>query len=200
MPKWKSPIFSDIRKAIGDNVVFSNWKGRGFFRSYVIPANPRTNPQKAHRAVLAELVKRYQSLMADADVKAEWNVEGLPYLISGFNVFTKWGRLSEISVSPSSGTAPLNVTVTYKCGIPLAKAKLYQFNGTTWSDVTPAEGLSESGTVDITGLAAGTYLYYLADVDVLKAGDVSPQAYQAITRWKPDEVNGVAQEAKVVVS
>jgi len=200
MPKWKSPIFSDIRKAIGDNVVFSNWKGRGFFRSYVIPANPRTNPQKAHRAVLAELVKRYQALMADADVKAEWNVEGLPYLISGFNVFTKWGRLSEISVSPSSGTAPLNVTVTYKCGIPLAKAKLYQFDGTTWSDVTPAAGLSESGTVDITGLAAGTYLYYLADVDVLKAGDVSPQAYQAITRWKPDEVNGVAQEAKVVVS
>jgi len=200
MPKWASPLFSDMRNAIGKNVVFSMWKGRPYIRSWVKPANPRTNPQKAVREYLKVLVKRYQALMADPDVNAEWNLEVLPYVISGFNVFIKFGRASEVSVSPESGAAPLDVTVTYKCAIPLAKAKLYQEADGTFTDVTPAEGLSESGTVTITGLAAGTYYFWLADVDVLKAGDTSPQPYQAITKWKPDKVNGVAKEAKVVVS
>jgi len=202
MPKWKSAIFTDIRNAIGDNIVFSIWKGRGYFRSYVIPANPRTNPQKAHRAVMEELVKRYQSLMADAEVKAEWNVEGLEYLISGFNVFVKFGRKTSISVSPESGAAPLDVTITYTLGLPANKARLYRFDGTTWTDITPAAGLSETpnSTVTDTGLAAGTYTYWIADKDVLKAGQTSPQPYQAITKWLADEVNGVAKECKVTVS
>jgi len=200
MPKWASPIFSDMRNAIGQNVVFSQWKGRPYIRSWVKPANPRTNAQKAVRAYLAELVKRYQSLMADADVKTEWNEEALPYTISGFNIFVKWGRLSEISVSPTSGSAPLDVTITYKCGIPLAKATLLQFDGSTWTKIKDKGELSESGTVTVSGLAAGTYYFWLADDDVLKEGDVSPQGYQAITKWKPDKVNGTIVEAKVTVS
>ena len=200
MPKWKSPIFSDIRNAIGDNVVFSTWKGRPFFRSYVIPANPNTDKQKAVRAVTAELVKRYQSLMADAEVKAEWNEEALPYLVSGYNIFVKWGRLSDISVAPESGSAPLDVTITYTCGVPLAKAKMYQVTDSTWSDITPGGGLLASGTVDVTGLAAGTYYFFIADEDVLKESDESPQAYQAITKWKHDKVNGVAKECECIVS
>jgi len=202
MPKWKSSIITDIRNAIGDNVVFSIWKGRGYFRGYVIPANPSTNPQKAHRAVMENLVKRYQSLMADAEVKAEWNVEGLEYLISGFNVFTKFGRRSKLSVTPESGTAPLDVTITYTIGLPVAKARMYRFDGTTWTDITPAEGLSETPDSTLTdkGLAAGTYTYWIANKDVLKAGQTSPQNYQAITKWLPDEVNGVAKECKVTVS
>lgn len=191
-----------MRNAIGQNVVFSSWKGRPYMRSWVKPANPKTNKQKAHRAVMTELVKRYQSLMADADVKAEWNVEALPYVISGFNIFVKWGRLSKISVSPESGSAPLDVTITYTCGIPLAKATLLQFDQTTWTKIKD-KGELESGEdkiVDVTGLAAGTYNFFLADDDVLKSGDTAPMAYQAITKWKPDTVNGVAKECKVVAS
>jgi hypothetical protein len=200
MPKWKSPLFSDIRNAIGDNVVFSTWKGRPFFRSYVIPANPQTNPQMAHRHTLTEILKRWQNLAADPDVVAAWNESALPYLISGYNLFLKWGRLSEVSVSPASGSAPLDVTITYKCGVPLARAKLYQLKGTTWSDVTPAAGLQASGTVNLTGLTAGTYYWFIADTETLKEGESSPQAYQAITKWKPDETNGQADECKCVVS
>jgi len=33
MAKWISPIFSDARNKLGDAVVFSNWKGRSYFRS-----------------------------------------------------------------------------------------------------------------------------------------------------------------------
>jgi len=202
MPKWASPLFSDMRNAIGENVVFSQWKGRPYMRSWVKPANPRTNPQKAVRAVLTELVKRYQALMADTEVKAEWNVEGLPYVVSGFNIFVKWGRLSDIRVSPETGTAPLTVTVTYTCGIPLAKATLLQETDGTFTKIKD-KGTLEAGTdktVTVTGLAAGTYYFWLADDDVLKTGDTSPQAYQAITKWYHDKVNGVAKECKVVVT
>jgi hypothetical protein len=200
MPKWKSALFSDIRNAIGDNVVFTIWKGRPYFRSYVVPANPNTDKQKANRAVLTELVKRYQSLYADDDVKAEWNIEALPYLVSGFNIFVKWGRLSDIKVSPTSGSAPLDVTITYKCGIPLAKARLYQLTGSTWTDITPEAGLLAEGTVLVEDLSAGTYFFFLADVDVLKELDEDEQPYQAITKWSVDEENGVAVECTTVAS
>jgi len=202
MPKWASPIFSDMRNAIGQNVVFSQWKGRPYMRSWVKPANPQTNKQQANRDVLTQLVKRYQEISADPDVKAEWNEEALPYVISGFNVFVKWGRLSKISVSPESGSAPLTATITYTCGIPLAKATLLQFDGTTWTKIKDKGELEagEDKTVTVEGLEAGTYYFFLADDDVLKSGDTAPQNYQAITKWKPDLVNGVAKEAKVVVS
>ena len=202
MPKWKSPVFSDLRNAIGDNVVFSQWKGRPYMRSYVKPANPRTNAQKAHRAVMANLVKRYQELIADPDVKTAWNAEALPFVISGFNLFTKYGRQSKISVSPASGSAPLTVTITYTCGIPVNKAGILKFDGTTWTIVKDKGTLSSTpnSTVQVTGLTAGTYYFFLADLDVLKPGDTSPKAYQAITKWKPDTTNGVAVEAKTVVS
>jgi len=202
MPKWKSPLFSDIRNAIGDNVVFSTWKGRPFFRSYVIPANPNTLKQQAQRANSTDLVKRFQSIMADPDVLAAWNESALPYLISGYNVFVKWGRKSVISVSPSSGSAPLDVVVTYTCGIPLARAKLFQFDGTDWTDITPVGGLEagEDKTVEVDALAAGTYYFFLADGDTLVVGDSTPMAYQAITKWKPNETTGADDEAVTVSS
>jgi len=202
MPKWKSPIFSDIRNAIGDNVVFSQWKGRPFFRSYVIPANPNTLKQKAVRLNLLDLVKRWQSLASDSDVVAAWDESALPYLISGYNLFLKWGRLSKVSVNLSSGEGPLNVTITYTCGIPLARAALYQLKDTTWSIVKDA-GTLEAGkdkTVEITGLTAGTYYWFIADTLTLKSGDTKPQPYQAVTKWKPNYTTGTDDECKCVVS
>ena len=202
MPKWASPIFSDMRNAIGENVVFSQWKGRPYMRSWVKPANPQTAKQTAHRAIMTKLVARYQSLSADADVKAEWNIEALPYVVSGFNIFVKWGRKSKISVSPSSGSAPLTVTITYTCGVPLDRAMLLQLKGSVWSIVLDV-GQVEAGadkTKQITGLTADTYYWYLADKEVLKSGDSSPKAYQAITMWKPNTTTGVADECKCVVS
>lgn len=49
MAKWKSPLFSDIRNKLGENVVFSMWKGRPYMRSYVTPANPNSLKQAANR-------------------------------------------------------------------------------------------------------------------------------------------------------
>lgn len=202
MPKWKSPIFSDIRNAIGDNVIFSQWKGRPYFRAYVRPANPNTLAQQAHRTTLKNVVKRYQTVAANTDVQAAWNAEALPFVISGYNLFAKWGRKSVISCTPSSGAAPLNVTLTYTLGIPAAKAGILQFDGTNWSIVADKGTLSMTpdSTKTVSGLAAGTYYFYIADLDILKGQDVSPQPYQAMTMWKPNEATGVSVEAKATAT
>jgi len=203
MPKWKSPIFTDIRNAIGDSVVFSQWKGRPYMRSWVKPANPRTNAQKAVREHLKAVLKRWQELSADPGVVTAWNAEALPYLISGYNLFMKYGRSSQISVSPGSGSAPLDVTITYTLGkLPASKAGIIRFDGTNWTIVADKGTLSSEpdSTVTDTIDSAGTYYYFLADLDVLKEGDTAPQAYQAVNKWKEDKTNGVIVEAKVVVS
>ena len=200
MPKWKSPLFSDIRNAIGDNIVFSMWKGRPFFRSYVIPANPNTNSQKAVRLDNTALVSRYQALKADPDVKGAWNEAALPYLISGYNLFVKYGRLSEIYATPTSGVTPLSVTLTYKCGIPLARAGLVQWNGAEWSIIKDVGTLEDEGTVEVSGLTTGEYEFYIADLLVLVPEDTKPMAYQAVTKWFPDKDTGLLTECKVVVS
>ncbi len=202
MPKWKSPIFSDIRNAIGDNVIFSQWKGRPYFRAYVKPANPDTNGQKSERATLTNIIKRWQTIAADEDVKTLWNAEALPFVVSGYNLFTKWGRSSKLSVTPSSGAAPLTVTITYTLGIPAAKAGILQFNGTTWSIAKDKGTLSmtPNSTVQISGLEAGTYYFYIADMDILKAGDEAPQAYQAMTMWKANHSAGTSDECKATAT
>ncbi|RKX53794.1 MAG: hypothetical protein DRP50_05335 [Thermotoga sp.] len=195
-------MFSELLNKLGDQIVGSKWKGRGYFRSYVIPANPKTNKQTAHRAVMQELVKRCQAVVLDdADVKAAWDNEALPLLISGYNLFVKYGRLSKISV-PATGSAGSDITITYTCGIPISKAGIIRYDGSTW-EIVADKGTLESGTnktITDPSMSAGTYEYYIADLDVLVEGDTSPQEYQAVTKWEPDETNGVAKEAKCVVS
>lgn len=206
MAKWISPIFSDARNKLGNSVVFSNWKGRSYFRSYVKPANPKTNKQKANRAEQALLVKRWQEIIDTADKKAAWNAVALKDQISGYNLFVKEGRKSKISAPATatlSGTpATATLTITYTLGVPAAVAKIYMYDGTNWTDVTPSEGLSSEpdSTITVTVSAAGTYYFFIADSRALVPGDTPPLNYQAITKWEPDYVNGVAVEAKTVVS
>jgi hypothetical protein len=201
MPKWSSPILTDARNAIGESIVFSRWKGRPYFRSWVKPANPRTLKQRANRDVLKQLVKRWQELKGDLDVVAAWNKEALKYQISGYNLFVKFGRLSRVEC-PATGQVNVPFTVTYTCGIPVADARLYVFDGTNWIDKTPTTGLEpgENKTVSVTLTSAGTYYIFLAYAKVLKTGDTAPKGYQAITKWKPDYTTGTAKEAKIVIS
>jgi len=203
MAKWVSPLFTDIRNKLGDAVVFSIWKGRPYFRTYVKPANPRTLKQQAHRDVLRQLVKRYQEISADLDVKAAWNKEALSFQLSGYNLFIKFGRLSSISVpGTASGTGQVEIEITYTLGLPANKAHIFRFDGTTWVDITPEGGLSSEPNSKITDTidTSGTYEYWIADADVLKEGDTVPQPYQAITKWSHDVEHGVAKEAKVEVT
>ncbi len=89
MAKWKSPLFSDIRNKLGENVIFSTWKGRPYMRSYVVPSNPNTLLQQAHRAALTQAMAAGQTIFATGAHKTEWNAQALPELISGFNLYIK---------------------------------------------------------------------------------------------------------------
>jgi len=200
--KWKSVLFSELSNKLGDQIVGARWKGRGYFRAYVIPANPKSLKQRANRDCLDKILKQCQAeVLDDVDIKAAWNETALPLAISGYNLFCKYGRLSKIAC-PTTGTADSPVELTYTCGIPLAKAGLFKITDSTVTEVV-AIGALEAGedkTVNTGNLAAGTYYFFIADGTVLKGADAWPQIYQGVTKWKPDEANGVALEAECVVS
>lgn len=202
MPKWKSPIFSDIRNAIGESVIFSQWKGRPYFRSYVKPANPRTLAQQAHRDLMKLLVARYQQISADIDAKKAWNARALEYVLSGYNLFVKWGRASYIKVTPTSGTAPLNVTITYKSAIPASEAVILEYDGEGYGMINEPGQLKtgEEATFTYTIQRTGTFEFYLGTWGVKKPNQISEDFWNAITKWYPDVTQGKAVEAKVIVT
>lgn len=203
MAKWKSPIFSDIRNKLADNVVFSMWKGRPYFRSYVIPANPRSKAQQANRDVFAKLVKRWQEVVGTSEARTAWNQKALEKLILGYNLFLQEGRKSAIEATVSSAWdgSSATIEITYTLGFSASSARIYRYDGTNYTDITPSGGLSATPNSTLTDQvsAEGTYEYFIADGDVLVEGDSAPQAYQAITKWAPDITNGVAKEATVQV-
>lgn len=203
MAKWTSPILTDVRNQIGKSVVFSSWKGRSYFRSYVVPVNPKTLKQQANRAVHALLVKRWQEIATTEDIKSAWNAIGAAESnVTGYNVFIKYGRKSKISC-PASATVNSTITITYTCGIPLAFAFIAAVlpNGTI--EIIAQPGTLQAGenqTVTYTVSSAGTYQFYIADSRVLVSGDTPPKNYQLITKWMPDYATGTAKAAECVVS
>ena len=124
MAKWKSPIFSDIRNKLGENVVFSMWKGRQYMRSYTKPANPQTTGQTANRLHMAYLVSYWQSTISThADIVTLWNAAGLSDLISGFNRFVKALRgyvISAVNLNHASFTMTVD-----SVSIPANELQLY---------------------------------------------------------------------------
>lgn len=112
MATWKSPIFSDIRNKLGENVVFSMWKGRPYMRSYVKPSNPDTLAQQANRLHMANLVADWQTYIktTPASVTA-WNSAALSQLISGYNRFVKGMRgvvLSSVTLAHATFTMTID--------------------------------------------------------------------------------------------
>jgi hypothetical protein len=199
--KWRSVLFSGLDGKLGEQIVGAKWKGRNYFRSYITPANPRTNKQQAGRAVMKELVARYQAeMMTDDAAKAAWNKQGLPDLIPGFNLFCRQGRLSSISCPATYGAA--NVPITYTCGIPIQDAGLLSRKGSTWTIQRQKGKLSpgKDQTLNTEDLEPGTYDFFLANLSVLKPTEESPKSYQAVTKWKPDFETGTAVAAQVEVT
>ena len=200
MAKWFSVLFSDVRKKLGDQVVFSNWKGRGYMRTWVKPANPRTNKQQANRDHTKKLVSRWQEISGDADVKAAYNERALDYGISGYNLFTKFGRKSSIECPATGGTGSA-ISINYTVGFLVGEAGIYVVKPDgSIEDITPSEGLSSSGSISYTPDTTGDYYFFVAIKTVLKTGDTSPQPYQLVNAWKPDPTTGTAKEAKCTVS
>lgn len=90
MVKVAGPAFSlDASGSLGNAIVFSKWKGRPYVRERIIPANPRSDGQKAMRAMLTWLAQQWAAQSA-AD-QASWDDPADADVISPFNAFTKSG-------------------------------------------------------------------------------------------------------------
>ena len=203
MAKWTSPVLTDIRNQVGKSVVFSAWKGRGYFRSYIKPVNPRTLKQQANREVHGLLVKRWQEIATSESIKAEWNNVGAQEgNITGYNVFVKYGRKSKISCV-ASATVNSTITITYTLGLPAAFAFIAAIKPDNTLEIVAPPGTLEAGegkTVTYRVSSAGTYQFFIADSRVLVSGDTPPKNYQLITKWMPDYATGKATAADCVVS
>ena len=196
MAKWKSPLFSDIRNKLGENVVFSMWKGRPYMRSYTVPANPNTLKQQAERNQMKNIVEMFQAnVKGTPDNKAAWNVEALPLLISGFNIFTKYGRDVTLGVLDLSSTT-ISIPVTASA-IPADRlaVMIYDLNTTTYKLPTSKRGLGTYTEADFTAwVPAAGDLVYIADTKVLAGADIESTAalYKACNHWKPNPATGAA--------
>lgn len=200
MAKWYSVLFSDIRNKLGDQVVFGNWKGRGYMRTYVIPANPKTNAQEANRKHLADTVLIWQTYIKanPAAVKA-WNAEALKEQISGFNLFTKYARRSFVTATYANG----QVTGSYKIGFAPSSARITILDetGTEVSEILGVGECAESGTFNANvNLSSGTYYVAIIYAPIEAYEGVTKASEAMVCRGKPDETTGQFTLAKITVS
>lgn len=194
MAKWTSPLFSDIRNKLGNNVIFSMWKGRPYMRSYVKPANPQTAAQTANRLHHSALVEMYQNNVKGTPAhKTAWNVEALSALISGFNRFVSYGRkITFGTVNLENATLSIEVTASGIPGDRLA-VMVYDESVPEYKLPTSKRGLGTYVPGDFTAYtpAAGD-LIYIADTQVLSGTDTETDAklYKAVNNWKLDTSAG----------
>jgi hypothetical protein len=168
MAKWKSVIFSDIRNKLGEQVIFSMWKGRPYMRQYTVPANPQTAKQTGRRTYWSSAVTLWQSWISlDADTKANWDAYALPELISGFNKFVMESTTSKISCETTKA-ANTNFNVTYTLGAIAANCALIADKPSTGAKyVLKAQGtlVGTPDTVVACQLVnTGVYRLYIADL------------------------------------
>lgn len=182
MAKTTAPLFGfGASGALADALVFARWKGIDYARKYVIPANPKTAAQSTQRGYMTAAVAAWHTVGADAleaaDKSAWSRYAGVLGPMSGFNAFCKaW-----IDESVAGGTVPghfYNMDVTDPDGGAFAAdidstisgtptATLHLGSTKTFFPYTDTAALSSgnaSFTAGDTGFAAGTVVYFYADV------------------------------------
>lgn len=203
--KWNSSFLSGLRGQMGKQIVGAAWKGRNYFRGYVVPSNPKTDEQTHNRNMMAYIVAWFQAnVKGDAPTKAAWNKEALPGLISGFNLFTKYGR-STIETSITLAHASFEIVIE-KSMIPADRLAVMAEHPDT-PDVyhlpTTKRGLGTYTSADFSGWtpAAGDIIH-IADTKVLVGADTESTAklYKSVSKWSKITTNGVTAVAPMVLT
>lgn len=200
MAKWTSVIFTDIRNKLGDQVVFTNWKGRPVMRAYVKPSNPNTLKQQANRDVQRQAVLGWQTLVGtDAERQPAWNQNALPRLISGFNLFIKYARqiaLVSVGDTPQAG----DCTYTYTCPVDLSQMGLFRCEP-DYTNPVEVQGAGELTAGDDqeyveNGITAGDWLAFIGPANIFNdlIGDDKRAAFAA--HWIKNEATGLAVPAE----
>jgi len=174
------------------------WKGRQYMRSYVKPANPKTNAQTAERLHHAAIVELYQNNVkgTDAHVTA-WNAEGLAALISGFNRFVSYGRkITFGTVDLANATLSIEITGSGIPGDRLA-VMMYDESAGTYFLPTTKRGLGTYQTADYTDYTpAANDLAYIVDTKVLSGSDTESDAklYKAVNNHQVNQTTGTIDQ------
>jgi len=173
MAKVKGPLFSlEASGKIADSIVYLKWKGITDVRSYVIPANPRTEKQQSQRTKMTEAVDLWHSTaFNDLDFEA-WDLFAsiMPTPMSGFNAFIKsyidakvaGKNFTPIYTGTISNVTSTGFTFTIKTDLS-ADVKLYIGTSKTILG-TEVSGTYNTGTktwtFTVTGLASGTKYFF----------------------------------------
>ena len=92
MAKVSGPLLSlSASGKFANTMVAALWKGIPYMRQYVVPANPKSTAQVAHRALFTASVLIWQTIKTVAAMATAWNLEALVAAdtLSGFNSFIK---------------------------------------------------------------------------------------------------------------
>lgn len=171
MAKVSGPLLSlSAAGKFANTLVAAVWKGIPYMRQYVIPANPRTTDQVAHRNLFTAAVDFWQTLKAVAIMKTAWALEALvsPDTQSGFNCFIQ----NNLQITKEDPDASFVTTFADSAGAPVFTMKNADdqatgdeagnfeiWRGTTKTNLAFIENKAISeGT--ITGTAVGVTGYY----------------------------------------
>lgn len=175
MAKVSAPFLSlSASGKFAKTMVASVWKGLPYMRQYVIPANPKTVDQVAHRDLFTAAVLFWQTLKAVAIMKTAWGVEALMSVAtqSGFNAFVQ----NNIWITKEDPDASFVTTYADTAGVPSWTMKNVDDGATgdeagnfeVWRGTTKANlAFVENKTISegiITGTiapAAGVYYWKL---------------------------------------
>jgi hypothetical protein len=208
MVKVNAPALSlSASGKLAGAMVFASWKGRPYVRELVIPANPKTGPQKGIRAMM-KFLSQYWKTLTTAN-KATWDALATQTTISPFNAYmaynmSRWRRfLAPSKVNPatevSTGLTVTTITATgaiHQCTVtitPSAGTNIWAFaifrspTGTfdgVFSNciaIVDANAANPVSHVD-TPLVAGTYYYSARIINIDgKLGTESSEATGTVT-------------------
>ena len=164
--------------ALGNALVFFDWKGLDVVREYVIPANPKTDAQNTHRAILTAAVAAIHATEAHA-AKPLLPIDKAAYALLGsceptprtwFNqivgdwiVAVRNAEKRQIHVQGTfSDPAPGQITITTYNHQEASQAGFF-FCGTSKTALTKkvaANGVANVHTGVFTGLTSRTKYYF----------------------------------------
>ncbi len=111
MAKLTGPQFSVTASGkFGKKLIYSNWRGIAYSKELVVPRNPRTMRQRAHRAVVGVMSALWATI-PDGQ-RAQWVEAGRAFDLPGFHTFAKMGmKAFKVGHAPARepGAAPTTV-------------------------------------------------------------------------------------------
>ncbi len=187
MAKWTSVLFSDIRNKLGDQVVFSMWKGRPYMRSYVTPANPQTNDQQSYRLLLGDIVSWWQTNIKPTDAKVTaWNAEALSKLISGYNLYVQTGQGASLEAIELSVGAGISIEID-TIAIPSSDfTVMHEMTGPAYEFATTKRGAGTYVAADWTTAPVATDKFHMVNTKVggVAGAEATASLDLSASKWK----------------